>query len=556
MTVDVRVLGPLEVIGTRGRVTGADFPSKKARRLFEVLVLADGQTVSKDALLEALWRRELPRNPQATVETAVSLARRTLATITDDRVIVTETGGYRIDREVARVDLAVLEGAVSLAERSPREERVRLLADALAGVRGRLLDDEFATDWLLPRRERVARRVDMARVLLANAALDDGAFDLAYATAEASWTASDVVLEDAYAIGALALGAQGRRAEAEGVLAMAEERLSRTGTPPGPVLAAARSRLRRPFGSVLPERVLRVPDELVRDAAALPLRLPLLGREAERRRVERAAAAVAGGAGATWLHLSGSRGLGATRIIEESVEWTAPFLGVGAVVMLVCSEGDAGYDGLLLRRLGRAVARRAGQEWADPGGAAAFDVLAAALDASGPTLLTVDGLHHADAASVAMLRALAGDGGAANLLLLSAGGPAPAGAEVLRLAPLTPEELAPLGPGPWAAVTGGHPAILGVAVEAARGGGVVTARGSMDLGAVLDGLDPVSAAGVRRTAYATGLIDVQDVVDALRIRPSVARTALQRVVEAGLAIEVRPGIFRLTSSLLNGLAGR
>ena len=550
------MLGPLEVITARGRVTGADFPSKKARRLFEVLVLADGQIVSKDALLEALWRRELPRNPQATVETAVSLARRTLATITDKRVIVTETGGYRIDREVVRVDLATLEGAVSLAERSPRQDRVRLLADALSGVRGRLLDDEFATDWLLPRRERVARRVDMARVLLANAALEDGEFDLAYSTAEASWTASDVVLEDAYAVGALALGAQGRRAEAEGVVAMAEERLSRTGTPPGPVLAAAKARLRRPFGSVLPERVLRVPDELVRDAATLPARLPLLGRVEERARIEAAAVAVAAGAGSAWFHLASSRGLGATRVIEESVEWTASALGVGAAVMLVCAEGDAGYDGLLVRRLGRAVARRAGTTWPDPDGAAAFDLLAARLDAAGPTLLTVDGLHHADVASVAILRALAGHGGARALLVLSAGGPAPAGATALRLDPLTPQELAPLGAGPWAAVTGGHPAILEVALEAARAGGVVTPRGSMDLGAVLDGLDPVAAAGVRRTAYATGLIDVQDVVTALRIRPSVARVALQRVVEAGLAIEVRPGIFRLTSSLLNGIAGR
>src|SRR3954447_16002844 len=89
MTVQVRVLGPLEVLTERGRVTGSDFPSKKARRLFEVLVLAGGQTVSKDSLVEALWRRQLPKDPAATVETAVSLARRTLARITDQRVIIT-----------------------------------------------------------------------------------------------------------------------------------------------------------------------------------------------------------------------------------------------------------------------------------------------------------------------------------------------------------------------------------------------------------------------------------------------------------------------------------
>jgi hypothetical protein len=87
-----------------------------------------------------------------------------------------------------------------------------------------------------------------------------------------------------------------------------------------------------------------------------------------------------------------------------------------------CLETDRDHPMLTVGRLMRAIAKDARlrkQPVIDEGVTAMFGRFAQMLDGLGPTLLVVDDLHLADASSVAVLRSLAGPGGAAQVCLVA-----------------------------------------------------------------------------------------------------------------------------------------
>lgn len=107
--MEVRVLGPLEVVGT-------PTPTRPAqRRLLAVLALDAGHAVNRDVLIERLWGEAPPATAVNTLQAHVSGLRRHLG----DRV--SRTGAaYRLDVPRDAVDVHVFADAVARARRLAR----------------------------------------------------------------------------------------------------------------------------------------------------------------------------------------------------------------------------------------------------------------------------------------------------------------------------------------------------------------------------------------------------------------------------------------------------
>ena len=104
----------------RARVAfeGGDLGGAKPRGLLELLLLARGKSVSKDALADALWGMNPPNNVAGTIEQYVSLLRRRLfdEAALSKRAIVTEPQAYRVDIDEVGVDLDRFDSMILRAE--------------------------------------------------------------------------------------------------------------------------------------------------------------------------------------------------------------------------------------------------------------------------------------------------------------------------------------------------------------------------------------------------------------------------------------------------------
>jgi pimeloyl-ACP methyl ester carboxylesterase/DNA-binding SARP family transcriptional activator len=149
------------------RVLGAgDFGGVKPKQLLEVLLLDRGRTVSKDRIADSLWGEQLPQRVAPTIETYVSLLRKTLAE--GDRaphplgrgLISTERGGYRVRQDQLTVDVDRFEALIREAAAQPLRERRASLERATELSTEELLSDEPYADWVqAPRAHYQAQRV-------------------------------------------------------------------------------------------------------------------------------------------------------------------------------------------------------------------------------------------------------------------------------------------------------------------------------------------------------------------------------------------------------------
>ena len=188
----VRAFGPLR-IELDGRTIGPrDVGGRKPKLLLEILLLADGHPVPRDRIAGLLWEEDLPRNVPGTIDTYVSVLRRTLGAHRD--LLVTEHEAYRLDRSRLLVDLDRFDALRTRAAALPPGAQQRdLLEEALALADGELLEDEPYVEWLQEARAHHRRRVldtqlaagianlvakDTARALThAEQVLDADAFD-------------------------------------------------------------------------------------------------------------------------------------------------------------------------------------------------------------------------------------------------------------------------------------------------------------------------------------------------------------------------------------------
>ncbi|MEA2457747.1 MAG: eukaryotic-like serine/threonine-protein kinase, partial [Thermoleophilaceae bacterium] len=135
--MEFRILGPLEVVAPDGpvRLGGA-----KQRALLAMLVLSEGEVVSTDRLVDALWGEQPPDTARKALQVHVSQLRKALG----QSVIRTRPPGYGLELGAHDLDLArfrlLRDEAIPLAASDPARAH-RLLADALALWRGPPLGD-------------------------------------------------------------------------------------------------------------------------------------------------------------------------------------------------------------------------------------------------------------------------------------------------------------------------------------------------------------------------------------------------------------------------------
>nr|WP_296077305.1 BTAD domain-containing putative transcriptional regulator [uncultured Actinoplanes sp.] len=169
-----------------------DFGGRKPKQLLQLLAL-HSRGLSKERLAELMWDGRAPANVSATVEHYACVLRRALATPgrPGSTVIVSEPGGYRLDRQVARVDIDRFDALMAAMPDSAACEA------ALAIAVGDLLEDEPYAAWAVSARVRYRMRCVQLLLDAAQSALLVGDATRAVSLAERA-VGADLLNERAY----------------------------------------------------------------------------------------------------------------------------------------------------------------------------------------------------------------------------------------------------------------------------------------------------------------------------------------------------------------------
>jgi class 3 adenylate cyclase len=123
--MEFKVLGPLEVIGPRGRIKiGSDLQ----RAILALLILHVGETVSTDHLIDEVWGDDPPPSAQHALGVHVSRLRRAL----EVDCIESQPHGYRLRAEGSVIDLRRFEALIAEASRAFAGGDPQAASDALA----------------------------------------------------------------------------------------------------------------------------------------------------------------------------------------------------------------------------------------------------------------------------------------------------------------------------------------------------------------------------------------------------------------------------------------
>jgi predicted ATPase/DNA-binding SARP family transcriptional activator len=123
--VEVRVLGPLEVVGEAGAVSLA---ARKQRQLLAALVVAPETTRPADFLIDALWGQTPPSSAEKLLQVYISQLRKALPSAVSIRTL---GSGYAIGLDGARLDAARFEGLLGEARTAGAEGNTSLAASTL-----------------------------------------------------------------------------------------------------------------------------------------------------------------------------------------------------------------------------------------------------------------------------------------------------------------------------------------------------------------------------------------------------------------------------------------
>ncbi|WIE64654.1 BTAD domain-containing putative transcriptional regulator [Curtobacterium sp. MCLR17_036] len=207
----VAVLGPVQLTGADGAPTTV--PGALARSFTTALVLADGHSMSTEALIAVLWPDTRPKGARASLQTLVSRLRRSTA----DGLVVSTSTGYALACGPDDVDLTRAERVVA------RRADAEAVGHALGLWRGEPgADVEGELGDALADRAAAARRG--LRRALASALVEDGRADEA-ADLWAAEAQANPFDEVAVAGSMRALAAAGRTAEAVAAFAAHRDRL-------------------------------------------------------------------------------------------------------------------------------------------------------------------------------------------------------------------------------------------------------------------------------------------------------------------------------------------
>lgn len=484
-----QLFGPLAVADGDRTLGPRDFPGVKPKQVLEILLLSRGHPVPKDRLAECLWPETMPRDIAATLEVYVSKLRRCIAP--DGRqgheLVVTEPEAYRFAMEKASVDVDRFDVLVQRASRAGGTTARRHLDDALALVRGDLLEDEPYAEWVQAAREQYRGRVLQVRLDAARAALADGDFREALVHAEAA-IALDDYSESAYRAAILASYALFGQSDALRVFDRCRRILAENldAEPTADTIELSESvRRREPTESLLPGPL----PELVSVAATnATSQVPMIDRVAELARIEELVARSVRGS-CSFVLLQGEAGVGKTRLIDEVLA-RFPDVRVGRArcaelerrlpfAALATALRDAFSDVAIHPRsfpgLGKILPElrfgRGGRQLSQAG---ALESLVELVRTHGPLVLVLDDLHWADSSTIMALGYLQRRCEDVPLTILTALRPeelAPAHA-TRRLEPTARIQLEPLGAADLQSVgmahlyerTGGHPLFVTLAL--------------------------------------------------------------------------------------------
>lgn len=151
--MDISVLGPFRVVhaGVRLHLTAV-----KPRKVFALLAVHADEAVSVATLVEEVWGEEPPRSVQTTLQTYVLQIRHLIAAALGEEygdvlpggarsVLVTESGGYRLDTHGGVVDVREFDALVAAGHRALEQGDWAAASDylgrGLAQWRGRALGD-------------------------------------------------------------------------------------------------------------------------------------------------------------------------------------------------------------------------------------------------------------------------------------------------------------------------------------------------------------------------------------------------------------------------------
>jgi DNA-binding SARP family transcriptional activator len=463
-----RTLGPRDLGGTR------------PKQVLQILLAARGRPVPTDRIAQLLWGDGLPRNAAGSLQTFVSMLRRHLSPDRDRArlLIATEPEAYRLAADNVRLDLdrfdLLLERSAQQSTRAARAS----LEEALALVRGEVFEDEPYASWALDLRASYQGRILGTHLDAAEVALAELEYEPALAHAEAA-TMLDAFSERARRTEMLSLYAIGRSHEALGRYREFRIRLDEDlGLDPSPESRALEAAILRQddVRALLPRSLQR------ESAAARPRPTRLLGRSAELETLERTIDQSLNGGSALVL-IEGDTGLGKTRMLDEAerllagvrlgrarcsrIEAHLPYVPLAAALRRA-------FAGVNINTRPLPALSVVLPELAVSSPPAAFDdvevleALVALLTERSPIALLIDDLQWADGATLAAISYLRGRAESTALLMITTTTPNstdtpqpyPEPDVLIRLDPLTEDDVAPIGPPHLYESTGGNPRFI------------------------------------------------------------------------------------------------
>jgi DNA-binding SARP family transcriptional activator len=530
----------------------ADELPRRARQVLAVLAARHDRIQSKDALGDAVWGADLPGNHVAALEHYVSVVRRRLQPDGTPATwfIVTRSGGYLFDTSRVELDLAEVRARIRTLDSTPAEGRLALQKEILALAQELPFAEDQYAEWAEVARNEVQVGAVNALLELAAAAQPHDAARALRLAQEA--IALDPFLEPGYHAAMSAAVALGRTDDALRIFERCKKTLDEElgVNPSAELIKLQRAVLAgRHADPALPVPVF--PAALPKPARRpAPPRERFLGRSAHWKLL------FSNNYPPRVVHVVGPGGAGKTAFLGELGRHAPDRVGVG--------HGASSVGGLRLAWLRAALSDLDAEpevlavvDEADPERQLRRDqleVIGTAFAGPDPVFLAVDDAGDLDPASVAELAWLSRNCPALRIVLTYAypsqiSGQPVAGLGtpvVLRLSPLTAEELAPLGDDTVVERTGGIPALVAVAHQPDE----IALAVAMQIARLRTRWMPEPAWEVLRLCAALGPLRASDLALLTDRLVTEVLACIDRLVHAHLLSEGAEGLVRHRSTLV------
>lgn len=384
--MDFEVLGPVQV---RGDAAPTALRRGHRRTILAVLLAEQGRTVSTDTLIASLWPASRPRTARKSLQSHVSRLRSELSGLVaqDLEVVVSSSGGYRVDLDGHTLDAAGFERLVARAHRcrdgADPGRAAELLDDALGQWRGPAYGELAAHHQIRADAQRLEQLRRAARADRRDMWLVLGHHDRVAAAAR---RAVEEEPTDERAHGQLlrALYGAGRQSAALEAYEELRTRLrDELGVDPSPALQRLHQQLLEhdpdlPGPASPPRSAGQAPGSDRTVASVPPVASDLVGRDRE-------LAAISGlVASGRLVTLTGPGGVGKTRLAEQVLARIADRFRDGTVTVTLATVRDADA-------VGDALVTALGIQ--PTGGSSVTDALVSAL-ADRHLLLLLDNCEH------------------------------------------------------------------------------------------------------------------------------------------------------------------